>query len=96
MFLFILTRFPFFQKRFGCNFKGIRQLQLVLLHAHIFSRYYSLPVSPGLKTSTCAAHHVTSVDRWKNSRVAIFPLEAQTIHCNHLECRAFILLFVFP
>ena len=24
MFLLILTRFPFFQKHFGCNFKGIR------------------------------------------------------------------------
>ena len=74
--------------------KELNQLQLILSHAHIFSCHYSLPVS--LKTSTHAAHHVTSVDRWKNSRVAILLLEAQTIHCNHFRMWSFYSPFHFP
>ena len=55
----------------------------LLSHARIFGRHYSLPVS--LKTSTRATHHVASVDRWKNRRVAILLHEVQTIHCNHFR-----------
>ena len=95
LFLLILTKFPFFQKHSGCNIKGIRPTTtLVSSHARIFGRHYSLPVS--LKTSTRATHHVLSIDRLKNSRVAILLHETQAIHCNHFRMQNFYSSFHFP
>ena len=85
----ILTRFPSIQKHFGCNFKGIRPTTT----RFIACSYIQLPLLiTSLPSSMRATHHVASVDRWKNSRVAMYKLYIVTI----LECRVFILLFIFP
>ena len=45
---------------------------------------------------TRATHDVMSVDRLKNSRVAILLHEAQAIHCNHFRMKSFYSPFHFP
>ena len=73
--------FHFFQKRFGCNFKGIRLTTTRFIACSCIRPpllVTSLPQNiNACNTSRCVSRSI--------SRVAILPHEAQAIHCNHFK-----------
>ena len=87
----ILTRFPFFQKRFGCNFKGIRPTTTRFIACSCVRRpllVTSLPQNiNACNTSRCVNRSI--------SRVTILLHEAQAIHCNHFKMYSFYSPFHF-